>query len=85
MCMNTQDVSWNMMVDDVFGLYYLLTNTSMYNLAASMMNYVKIPPYGVNKTHLAGLGAGNEFQQEFINTNNSSKGTNSFLDNLKGR
>ena len=29
-------------------LVYILKNTDMINLAASMINYVKIPPYNVN-------------------------------------
>jgi hypothetical protein len=30
----------------------------MYNLAAEMVNYVKSPPYGINKTEYRGLGSG---------------------------
>mgnify|MGYP006988837418 CR=1 FL=1 len=57
-CMNTQDTYFDMTIDDLYNFYYILTNTSMYNLAAEMMNYVKSPPYGVNKSELRGLGSG---------------------------
>ena len=57
-CMNTQDVWFDMTIDELYGFYYILTNTSMYNLAAEMVNYIKSQPYGVNKTELKGLGSG---------------------------
>ena len=57
-CMSTQDVWFDMTIDELYGFYYILTNTSMYNLAAEMVNYIKSQPYGVNKTELKGLGSG---------------------------
>lgn len=57
-CLNTQDTNFTMSIDELYGFYYILTNTSMYNLAAELINYVKTPPYGVNLSQLQGLGSG---------------------------
>lgn len=56
--MNNTDTTWDMTIDDLYGFYYILTNTSMYNLAAELATYAKVPPYGVNLTQLRGLGSG---------------------------
>ena len=55
---NTREVFVDITIDQLYALYYLITNTDMYNLASSMVNYVKSPPYGVNSMTMAGLGSG---------------------------
>lgn len=55
---NTKEVWFDITIDQLYALYYLLTHTDMYNLASSMVNYVKTPPYGINSMSVAGLGSG---------------------------
>ena len=84
-CLNKADNCWDMTIDDFYGFYYILKNTSMYNLAAEMANYVKTPPYGVNLGELKGLGAGGEYdvQRNIVNVDPEAKPRrNSFLDRL---
>lgn len=47
----------NMTIDKFMGFYHILTTTDMCTLAATMCNYVKIPPYGINTYTTQGLGA----------------------------
>ena len=72
-CLNTQDTWFDLTIDDLYGFYYILTNTSMYNLAAEMMNYVKTQPYGVNKLQLKGLGSGGPvYNNGYVKPNQSA-------------
>lgn len=68
-CMNDQKCCFDLTIDRLYGFYYILSNTAMYNLAAEMMNYVKTPPYGVNKSELAGLGSGANFDNRQFYSN----------------
>lgn len=91
-CLNRVDNCWDMTIDELYGFYYILKNTSMYNLAAEMANYVKTPPYGVNLGEIKGLGSGGaefgdgmQFTHQVIKDtkqNQGGKGTNDFLNNL---
>ena len=78
-CLNTQDTCFDLTIDDLYGFYYILTNTSMYNLAAEMMTYVKTPPYGVNKMELKGLGSGGPMYGNQNYNNAYNKPTNCVL------
>lgn len=76
--------------------YYILKNTDMYSAACAMINYVKIPPYGIEVFNTGkGLGSAKYQDQSFIDTdwnNNTSstgnyqRGTvNNFLNNSKSK
>jgi hypothetical protein len=73
---------------DKFMGFVRLLKTDMYAVASSMINYVKIPPYGVNTFEMAkGLGASrnpntiniDDWNPDAKRSNN--KGKNTFLDN----
>ena len=55
---SSKEVYFDLTIDQLYGFYYIITNTDMYNLASNMVNYVKTPPYGVNLGILSGLGSG---------------------------
>lgn len=63
-------------IDKFMGFFHLITYTDMYTLAATMCNYVKSGPYGINPYINQGLGA------QPPTTLNSFR-TNSFLNNAK--
>lgn len=46
--MNSRDTCVDMTIDKFLEFVYVLRNTDMINLAAAMINYVKIPPYNIN-------------------------------------
>lgn len=63
MFIGNKDYFCDLTIDEFLGFYHLLANTDMYVLASTMMNYVKIPPYGVNGaggtfSRAPGLGSG---------------------------
>ena len=45
---NSKDTCVDITIDKFLEFVYILRNTDMINLAAAMINYVKIPPYNVN-------------------------------------
>lgn len=83
----------DMDIDKFIGFYYLLKNTDMYSAACSLINYVKIMPYGNNVFRMAGLGGGDplpEFEMNHRENKIETKSTNeqkrnSFLDAVKER
>lgn len=74
-----------MELDKFMGFIHLL-RSDMYAVACNMVNYVKIPPYGVNEFKVAGLGTGKQRDNwgPDNNLDNRRTGkqprTNSFLD-----
>ena len=52
---NSQNTYVDITVDKFMDLVYILHNTDMVNLAATMINYVKIPPYNINSREGAGF------------------------------
>lgn len=75
-------------IDRFLGFYHLLKNTDMYNVACSMLTYVKTPPYGTNVyTASIGLGGGrvpdNNWNSgiELKEEKNNNRG-NGFLDRI---
>ena len=66
---NSESVYADMELDKFLGLYYILKNTDMYAVASSMINYVKIPPYGIGLHDSTGLGGGGDY---WSNTENES-------------
>ena len=46
--LNSRDTCVDITIDKFLELVYILKNTDMINLAATMINYVKIPPYNIN-------------------------------------
>lgn len=68
-------------IDKFMGFYHLIACTDMSTLAATMCNYVKIEPYGVNTFTSQGLGA---TPPSSLN-NWSNFNSNSFLNNSKSK
>lgn len=88
------NLSGNDVVDmelDKFMGFVRLLKTDMYATACAMVNYVKIPPYGINTFEMPkGLGASRNpnINMEDWNPNNSRSNNsrkNSFLDNIKSK
>ena len=46
--LNDRNTCVDLTIDKFLELVYILRNTDMINLAAAMINYVKIPPYNIN-------------------------------------
>lgn len=66
--LNDRDTCVDITIDKFLEFVYILRNTDMINLAASMINYVKIPPYNINVRgeggHYGGSGkVGNFFDK----------------------
>lgn len=62
--------------------YYYICNTDIYCAATNLLNYVKIPPYGLN---MIDMNSSNNYNNEnnFDEWDNSNKkGKNTFFDNL---
>lgn len=55
---NFNDVSnyIELSIDRFLDFYYILKNTDMYSAACALINYAKIPPYGINNFNTSGLG-----------------------------
>ena len=90
MYLNSDSEFADMDLDKFLGLYHILRTTDMYAVACSMLNYAKMPPYGVNTFRMSGLGGG-YVNNDWDNSddiselkNNKGKG-NSFLDNAKAK
>ena len=56
MYVSSENTFVDMEIDKFLGLYYFLSKTDMYSVAASMVSYVKTTPYGVNTFNASGLG-----------------------------
>lgn len=92
MYLNSDSEFADLDLDKFLGLYHILRTTDMYAVACSMLNYAKMPPYGINTFRMAGLGGGyvNDSWNESEDViSESSKGANkkgnSFLDNAKAK
>lgn len=75
-------------IDKFIELYYILKNTDMYSAACNLINYVKLPPYGINVYQQAGLGGGGPIREEddwssSSIENNTPQKSNQFFDNLQ--
>lgn len=68
---NNQDTFADLDIDQFMNFVNIIKCTDMYNAACSLVNYVKIPPYGLNQFKMAG-GLGS-----------ASRMNNNFLDNAK--
>ena len=73
-------------IDRFMGFYYILKNTDMYTVASTMVNYVKMPPYGINVYSATGLGGG-YVQDNWNETSDSNmieekKTQNNFLNSV---
>jgi len=82
--LNNQDAFADLDIDRFMQFVNIIKCTDMYNAALNMINYVKIPPYGVNMHRSAGLGSDAYQYNSFGSSRQKSSGglgsTNSFLD-----
>ena len=84
--LNSQSEFADLDIDRFMGLVCILKNTDMYATACSMVNYVKMPPYGTNIFSMTGLGGGyvqDNWQESEDITKDKSQRQNNFLDNAK--
>lgn len=76
----------DMDIDKFLGFYYLLKTTDMYTAAATLINFVKLPPHGINVYSQIGLGGGAPLP-DWSQTNDISETKepvkNNFLDNTR--
>ena len=85
--LNNQDNMFDIDIDTLLNLYWIMKNTDMVTYASTMMNYVKTPPYGINVWQASGLGSG--FDEELVyqppsNVKSSSKNSaNDFLNKTR--
>jgi len=85
---NSADTNFDLSLDNFLGFYHILKNTDMYNLAANMMLYSKVPPYDVNSSSMTpGLGSParfeSEFQGNYVNQKGGLGSASNFLNNSK--
>lgn len=90
--MNSNSEYFDLDIDRFFGFYYYITKVNMYTAAIGLINYVKIPPHGINVYSMSGLGGGanipqDDWQDDQItrSTNVSSGSGGNFLSNLPRR
>ena len=84
--LNNQDAFADLDIDRFMQFVNIIKCTDMYNAALTMINYVKIPPYGINIWRNVGLGSGGAGTNEYNNraTNRYTglgSGSNDFLNN----
>lgn len=78
--LNNQDSFADLDIDRFMQFVNIIKCTDMYNAALTMINYVKIPPYGINTYKNIGLGSGGGYEYSGSKSSNSSGySTNSFL------
>ena len=77
--LNNQDSFADLDIDRFMQFVNIIKCTDMYNAALTMINYVKIPPYGINNHRNVGLGSGGGYEYNSRNSSSGSK-TNNFLD-----
>jgi len=75
---NNQDTFADLDIDTFMTFVNIIKCTDMYNAACNLVNYVKMPPYGINQFKSAGLGSGG-----YRNDMGSYNKRNNFLDNKK--
>ena len=93
MYLSSKNIFCDITIDTFLGFIFILKNTDMYNLCSSMMNYVKMAPYGINMGKATnGLGSNrltgeeSHYREIDMNTGESRDAksrSNSFLDNSK--
>ena len=76
---NNQDTYADLDIDTFMNFVNIIKCTDMYNAACNLVNYVKIPPYGINQFKMSGLGSGG-YRNDMSGYNNRG---NNFLDNSK--
>lgn len=74
---NNQDTYCDIDIDTFMNFVNIIKCTDMYNAACNLVNYVKMPPYGLNQFSAGGLGSA-RFKDDINKTRN-----NNFLDNAK--
>ena len=83
--LNSQDAFADLDIDRFMQFVNIIKCTDMYNAALTMINYVKIPPYGINIWRSTGLGSGGYSNEYSSRANNRDKGlgysNNDFLNN----
>ena len=77
--LNNQDSFADLDIDRFMQFVNIIKCTDMYNAALTMINYVKIPPYGINNHRNVGLGSGGGYEFNGRKSSSGSK-TNNFLD-----
>lgn len=60
-------------------LYYIITQTDMYSVACSMVNYVKTMPYGVN---VYDMNSSQNARDDYYSSFNTKPSKNNFFNNL---
>jgi hypothetical protein len=85
MYLNNTSTFTDIDIDSFMGFVNIIKCTDMYNAACNLINYVKIPPYGVNQyVSSGGLCSSNYVDNKEPNFNNKStsyKRGNDFLKN----
>lgn len=76
---NNQDTFADLDIDSFMTFVNIIKCTDMYNAACNLINYVKMPPYGINQFKSVGLGSGG-YRNDMSGYNNKG---NSFLNNAK--
>jgi len=85
--LNNQDAFADLDIDKFMQFVNIIKCTDMYNAALTMINYVKMPPYGINNHTSVGLGSGGGYEYNTPRQNSSKSsstgafGTNDFLSN----
>ena len=74
---NNTDTYADLDIDTFMNFVNIIKCTDMYNAACNLVNYVKIPPYGINQFKMSGLGSGG-YRNDMSSYNNRG---NNFLDN----
>ncbi len=80
--LNNQASFADLDIDKFMQFVNIIKCTDMYNAALTMINYVKIPPYGINNHRSVGLGSGGD-ENRYKSVDRSSGGLgsrNGFLD-----
>ena len=77
---NNQDTFAELDIDSFMTFVNIIKCTDMYNAACNLVNYVKMPPYGINQFKMVGLGSGG-YRNEMRDYNSNKR--NNFLDNSK--
>lgn len=73
----------DMDIDRFFGFCQVLKNTDMYAVACNLVNYAKMPPYGIHVYSQFGLGGGTPVPEWEEEEKPKKQEKNSFLDSVK--
>ena len=80
---NNKGIYVDIDIDKFIDFYMILKNTDMYNAACNLINFIKIPPYGVNIFEKVGLGGGGNPDEGWNQAYKEEKKSNDFLDRKK--